>query len=201
MFCWSGLRSRAGTNIWTAETAVIAAVGVCAIATSLIFVPGPPGFVGAGLAATMFAIAAFDARYFIIPDELSLAALGLGLIHATDFATDTLTENFEVSIMRGGVIALGFLALRLLYTRWRGRQGIGLGDVKLAGVAGVWLDWTIIPLAIEIAALAALGTILVGYVCLGRPLRRTMRLPFGFFFAPAIWAGWLFETLTLAGFW
>ena len=44
-----------------------------------------------------------------------------------------------------------------MYRRIRGRDGIGLGDVKLAGVAGVWLDWWVLPVAIEIAALAALA--------------------------------------------
>jgi len=27
------------------------------------------------------------------------------------------------------------------YQRLRGREGIGLGYAKLAGAAGVWLDW------------------------------------------------------------
>ena len=34
-----------------------------------------------------------------------------------------------------------FFALRYGYARLRGRQGLGLGDVKLAFVAGAWLDW------------------------------------------------------------
>jgi leader peptidase (prepilin peptidase)/N-methyltransferase len=91
--------------------------------------------------------------------------------------------------------------LRIVYHRLRGRQGIGLGDVKLAGVAGVWLDWPIIPIAIEIAALAGLGTILVRHIWLHRPLSRTSRLPFGLFLAPAIWAGWLLERMMLLGPW
>jgi len=32
---------------------------------------------------------------------------------------------------------------------------------------------------------------------LGARLRPTTRLPFGLFFAPAIWLGWLIETLML----
>jgi len=69
--------------------------------------------------------------------------------------------------------------------------------VKLAGVAGVWIEWSIIPIAIEIAALAALGTYLVRHWWLRRAVRPTTRLPFGLFLAPAIWIGWLFEATLL----
>ena len=75
----------------------------------------------------------------------------------------------------------------------RGREGLGLGDVKLAGVAGAWLDWATVPLAAEVAALAALGCYVVGRISTGRPISATNRMPFGFFLAPAIWLGWLFE--------
>jgi len=95
------------------------------------------------------------------------------------------------------VLALAFFGLRAVYRRLRGRHGIGLGDVKLAGVAGVWLDWSIIPVAIEIAAVAALGTYLIRHLWFRRALRPTTRLPFGLFLAPAIWIGWLLETTLL----
>jgi leader peptidase (prepilin peptidase) / N-methyltransferase len=98
------------------------------------------------------------------------------------------------------VLAAGFLALRVTYHQIRGRQGIGLGDVKLAAVAGAWLEWTTIPIpiAIEIAALAALATIGTRQFARGRPLRATGRLPFGLFLAPAIWLGWLLEATLFA---
>ena len=51
-------------------------------------------------------------------------------------------EAVGIALLRGAVLALLFLGLRALYRRLRGRDGIGLGDVKLAGVAGAWLDWT-----------------------------------------------------------
>ena len=86
----------------------------------------------------------------------------------------------------------------MLTNRWlRGREGIGLGDVKLAGVAGAWLDWPIIPIAIEIAAVAALGAYLIRHFCFRRAVRPTTRMPFGLFLAPAIWIGWLLETMPL----
>ena len=43
------------------------------------------------------------------------------------------------------------------YRALRGTEGLGLGDVKLAAVAGVWLGWADLPMAVNIAALSALA--------------------------------------------
>jgi leader peptidase (prepilin peptidase) / N-methyltransferase len=100
-------------------------------------------------------------------------------------------------MLRGAVLALLFLILQAGYRRLRGREGLGSGDVKLAGVAGIWLDWLTIPPVIEIATLAAIAFFVHGYFAGGgRALRLTSRLPFGLFLAPAIWLGWLLQTLS-----
>jgi leader peptidase (prepilin peptidase)/N-methyltransferase len=98
-----------------------------------------------------------------------------------------------LAVLRGAVLAGCFFALRALYARVRGREGIGLGDVKLAGAGGVWLAWTTIPVAIEIAALAALAVYVVRQFAGGKMMSATARMPFGLFLAPAIWLGWLLE--------
>jgi len=143
------------------------------------------------------AIAAIDARYFIIPDELTLAALVLGIVK-TGLAAwpddwNIVLQSIGTAVLRGAVLAGCFFALRVLYARLRGREGIGLGDVKLAGAGGVWLAWTTIPVAIEIAALAALAVYVVRQFAGGRVMSATARMPFGLFLAPAIWLGWLLE--------
>jgi leader peptidase (prepilin peptidase)/N-methyltransferase len=97
-------------------------------------------------------------------------------------------------MIRAAVLGLAFLALRALYGRLRGREGIGLGDVKLAAVAGAWLDWPLMPVAVEIAALAALAVYTLGRWAGQRPFDAAEALPFGLFFAPAIWLSWLIET-------
>jgi leader peptidase (prepilin peptidase)/N-methyltransferase len=170
---------------------VAAAVG---IAVSIALAPDSRGMWGAGLAVLMAAIAAVDARRFIIPDELSAAAFALGLAYAVVQDTEMWPQALAWAVLRGAAPAVIFFAVRAGYRRWRGREGIGLGDVKLAAVAGVWLDWPTIPVAIEIAAVAALGTYLVMYVFFRRAVRRTTRLPFGLFLAPAIWIAWIVET-------
>jgi leader peptidase (prepilin peptidase)/N-methyltransferase len=145
----------------------------------------------------MIAIAFVDARRFIIPNELTAAALALGFLHAAIQDFDSIVEALANAALRGAILAFAFLMLRILYRRLRGRDGIGLGDIKLAGVAGVWVDWWLLPAVIEVAALAALAVYAVRYL-LGRGSVRLMRLPFGLFLAPAIWLGWLIGSAPLS---
>lgn len=173
---------------------VALSVGVLA---SVVLVPDSRGAWGAGLAMLMVAIAAVDARRFIIPDELTAAALALGLAYAAIEGADPWGQALAWAVLRGAVPALAFLGVRAAYRRWRGLEGIGLGDVKLAGVAGVWLDYPTIPIAIEIAALAALGAYMVRHLYLRRNVRPTTRLPFGLFLAPAIWVAWILDATLL----
>jgi leader peptidase (prepilin peptidase)/N-methyltransferase len=195
---WCAIVRRTAHPMRTRDILVATGAACIAIAASLVLVPDWRGVLGAGLALLMAAIAAVDARRFIIPDELSAAALVLGFVHAAAEDADAWGQALAGSVLRGAVPALAFLAVRALYRRLRGREGIGLGDVKLAGVAGAWLDWSIIPIAIEIAAVSALGAYLIQHLCFGRAVGPATRMPFGLFLAPAIWIGWLLETTLLA---
>ena len=193
---WPNSMSRTpGSAVPTFEGASIVIAAIVTAAASMIVVPGARGVAGAGLACLMIAIAAVDARRFIIPDELTAAALALGLADAAIRHPDGIGEALALAALRGAIVAASFFGLWALYRRLRGREGIGLGDVKLAGVAGAWLDWPSIPIAIEIAALAALAVCLVRWLALGRAINATTRLPFGAFLAPAIWIAWLGETM------
>jgi leader peptidase (prepilin peptidase)/N-methyltransferase len=187
------------------------AVLACAMAgVSLSAARGAPGWFGAALALLMLAIAVIDARSLLIPNRLSLAAFLLALAAAANDASRDVWPEFwrghwqelwlpaaqavGLSMIRAAVLGLAFLALRALYFRLRGCEGIGLGDVKLAAVAGAWLDWPLMPVAVEIAALAGLCVYGLGLLAGRRPFNAAARLPFGLFFAPAIWFCWLIQT-------
>jgi leader peptidase (prepilin peptidase)/N-methyltransferase len=148
----------------------------------------------------MLGIAFVDARRFFIPDELVLASLVLGLVHAAVAGSYEIGVALPMAALRGAAMALVFLAVRVGYRKLRGREGMGWGDVKLAAVAGVWLDWTTLPLAVEVAALAGISFYVVRQYVLRRPLSLAGRLPFGLFLAPAIWLCWLLEATLLAPF-
>jgi leader peptidase (prepilin peptidase)/N-methyltransferase len=173
--------------------AAVFALGCSLALASFAASPDLEGLLGAVLSALMLAIAVSDYRAFIIPDRLSSAAFIVGLAHAA--AADPLAplEGVWTALLRGVIVAGALFLFRVVYFRLRGREGIGLGDVKLAGVAGVWLDLSMVTAAIEIAALAALGTYALQQRRRARALRAKAMLPFGLFFAPAIWLCWLFE--------
>jgi leader peptidase (prepilin peptidase)/N-methyltransferase len=163
-----------------------------AVAASVTLAPWPLGLFGGALAVTMISIAAIDSRHFIIPDGLVLTAIGLGLTQAAFLATQEILPAVLVAAARGVILGLAFWGLLKGYERLRGRPGIGLGDVKLAVAAGVWLDWPMIAVSIEIAALAALAVVAVCYLR-GKRISRTTPIPFGTFLAPAMWLGWLLQ--------
>jgi leader peptidase (prepilin peptidase) / N-methyltransferase len=184
--------------VWTKLLLGIVAVAV--VYVSVLSAPRTIGFLAAGLALVMLAIAVIDWRSFIIPNWLNAAGFGLAILHAAAQEPDMMTRAVAVAIMRGVALGLIFFALRYVYARFRRRQGLGLGDVKLALVAGAWLDWLMIPIAIELAAFAALSAYLLQQFTSGRPIRATNRMPFGLFFAPAIWICWVLEARWLETF-
>ena len=193
-------RSAVLSKVLTLHGALIVAAGAAAVAASIVAVADVRGWLGAALALLALAIATIDARSFIIPDPLSAAGLALGFLEAAWLGEGGVTSALGETALRAGALALMFLLVHVLYLWLRGRQGIGLGDVKLAAVAGAWLDWSTMPIAIEIAAVSALLVYATRHFVFRRRVRATTRLPFGLFFAPAIWLGWFLQATVLQSY-
>jgi leader peptidase (prepilin peptidase) / N-methyltransferase len=168
------------------EASLIGAAGAGAVLTSIAVAPGWSGAAGALLAGLMLAIAVIDHRRMIIPDELNALAFIVGLVAAGAASTGAILQ----ALIRASLMFVLFCAFRAVYRTLRGMEGMGFGDVKLAAVAGVWLDWASLPIAVEIAALAALAAALYARLR-GNEFDAKTRLPFGAFFAPAIWICWM----------
>jgi leader peptidase (prepilin peptidase)/N-methyltransferase len=179
----------------TGRQAVLCLTLIAAVVVSLIAAPGPDGLMGALLAALMLAVAASDFRRYIIPNELTAAAAALALVRAGTIGPDAGWEAALWAAGRALAVALPFLGLMAGYRWWRGRDGLGLGDIKLAGVAGAWLGLATVFAVVELATLSALGAYFLTGAIRKHPLKATAFLPFGLFLAPAIWLGWLVEAL------
>jgi leader peptidase (prepilin peptidase)/N-methyltransferase len=180
--------STPAAQLYVAVLAVVA-VGVSAWLAA----DGARAALGSGLALIMLGIAVADARNLVIPDVLTAAALLLGALNAGLGEEGMSLPAAAEAALRGCVLALSFAALRAVYYWLRRRHGIGIGDIKLAAVAGVWLAWTSVAIAVEIAALAAVAYYTFLQWRRGRPVRGQAVLPFGLFLAPTIWLVWLVQ--------
>src|SRR5688572_26702886 len=189
-----GQTKRLGIGPAAGLAAAVLAVGIAAF--SLHAFPPRTALVSCLLGWAMLAIAAIDAQRFTIPDVLSLPAIVVGLLASgslLDPAHEGLVSlDHALGALLGGA---GFWLVREAYARLRGREGLGLGDVKLAAAGGAWTGWHDLPNAVLLAAAAALGLALALAAVRRRHLAGTERIPFGAFLAPAIWIVWALRQL------
>jgi leader peptidase (prepilin peptidase)/N-methyltransferase len=169
--------------------------GAGVLLVSFAIAPGVEGALGAALGLLMLGVAWADARRFFVPNALSGSAFALGVIHSIVQSPDSGFEAALMAFSRAAFAAGLFFLVRIAYRRFRGRDGLGLGDVKLAAAAGAWLSLPMLPMAIEIAAITALAAYVLRQGSRRRVLRAAGRVPFGAFLAPAIWFGWVLDTM------
>jgi len=121
----------------------------------------------------MIALAFIDFDTQLLPDDITLPVLWLGLIANV---ASTFTD------LRSAVLGAvgGYLILWLVYWAFRliaKKEGMGFGDFKLLAAIGAWTGWQVLPVAI--LASAGLGAI-VGSLFLWLSRRgRDTRIPFG----------------------
>jgi leader peptidase (prepilin peptidase)/N-methyltransferase len=134
------------------------------------------------LCALCVAVAWIDIRHGIIPDWLNLSIAALGLLKI--FLSGD-TSAAIAALGEGAVIGAVFWLLRRLYFSFRGIQGLGLGDVKFLGAAGIWVGVAGIPMLLLVATISALAC--VGAMQLsGRALSAQTSMSFGPFLAAGL---------------
>jgi len=90
-----------------------------------------------------------DWDHMILPDELTLGGVVLGLVGAALNPERSFTDAI-LGVLLGG----GFLwAIAYLYIVWRGREGMGGGDIKLLAWVGAVLGYQSVPFVILVASL------------------------------------------------
>ncbi|CAL62907.1 type 4 prepilin-like proteins leader peptide processing enzyme (Protein secretion protein XCPA)[Includes: Leader peptidase (Prepilin peptidase); N-methyltransferase ] [Herminiimonas arsenicoxydans] len=137
-----------------------------------------------GLATLVFAylliaMTFIDADTQLLPDDLTLSLLWLGLL---------LNLNATFVPLEEAVIGAtaGYMSLWSIYWLFKlatGKEGMGYGDFKLLAALGAWLGWKMLPVIILLSSLvgAVVGIALIMLAKRGRDIP----IPFGPYLAAA----------------
>lgn len=125
-----------------------------------------------------------DLKAFIIPDYGSLGGSIIGLVYAVLEIPGL--PNLRLALL-GGLCGFALIfSINSLFHLWRGRDGIGFGEVKLMVMLGVWFGpVSLLPILI-VASIA--GVVFGCAMPLARAKRHGLgmvKVPFGCFLAMA----------------
>jgi len=168
-----------------ATWAFVPAVPLCALAAGLW---GWPLIIACAFGWALLGLAISDVRHMILPDWLTLPLVPAGLIEGYIWGGVRALQERSIGAAAGLLL---FMAIGQAYRRWRGRDGLGGGDIKLVAGAGAWIGWQGLPVLVLSASLMALAVVAVTGLR-GRPICRDQRVPFGAYLCLALWAIWLY---------
>ncbi len=135
---------------------------------------------------TLIAASGIDVRTQLLPDQLTLPLLWLGLLIAL----------VPLFVMPSGAIvgaALGYLSLWSVFWLFKlatGKEGMGYGDFKLLAALGAWMGATSLLPIILLSSL--IGAIVGGTALALQGRDRGTPIPFGPFIAAAGWTWFVF---------
>ncbi|MFT5209976.1 MAG: leader peptidase (prepilin peptidase)/N-methyltransferase [Flavobacterium sp.] len=134
--------------------------------------PNLAGLMACILTWSLISLSFIDYDHKILPDDITLPLMWLGLICNYYGLFTTFSNAFW------GAVA-GYLSLWTVYHVFKlvtGKEGMGFGDFKLLAALGAWMGWQMLPLIVILSSLA--GAIIGGLlIALGRD--KTNPIPFG----------------------
>ena len=150
----------------------------------------PPLAASALLAIFLAVLSAIDWRDFRLPDVLTLPLLGAGLVLAALASHEAFIWAIVSALVGGGAL----YAVGWIYRRYRGRTGLGLGDVKLFAGAGAWVGAEGLAAVLLVACVTALAAALTWRLRKGE-IDPQRAIPFGPFIDLGLWVVWLYGPL------
>lgn len=150
----------------------------------------PGGLLLGALALGLAVLSVIDLEIGIIPDKMLLILAPLGVIYRYGEGARAL-DGILISVI-GGAFA-GGVAWAVHYGfKWlRGRDGLGLGDVKFFAVAGLWLGPFGLPAFMIVSGVSG-----VAFALLWRRLGGGREFPFGPSLSLGLFLCLLFPALT-----
>jgi leader peptidase (prepilin peptidase) / N-methyltransferase len=168
-----------GTGISARYPTVELLTGLLTLAPGLYFTAGWPLLGAVCLTWALIALTLIDFDHQLLPDDITLPLLWLGLLF-------NLWGNY-VPITDAVIGAMaGYLALWSVYWLFKlltGKEGMGYGDFKLLAALGAWLGWQAVPLIILLSSLV--GAVIGISLMLIKGRDKNIPIPFGPYLAIA----------------
>ena len=101
----------------------------------------------------LLCLALIDAEHFLLPDDLVIPLLWVGLM-VNAFGVITTLQDAVLGAASG---YLSLWGINQLYGLLRGVTGIGNGDFKLFALLGAWGGWQLLPIILFGAAILGCG--------------------------------------------
>ena len=153
---------------WT-DIAIALANGALWAAAGLRFGPEPALLVYLAFFSTVLVLSVIDLETYLLPNRLTYPALA-GSSLAIVVVSLVSADDPGRAIAKAGIGAVGWAGflLALLGVFWAatGRDGLGLGDVKLAALLGLHVGWIQPVLVIPALFAAGVAGLLAGVVAL-----------------------------------
>lgn len=133
----------------------------------------------------LVAMSMIDIDHQILPDNMTLPLMWLGIL----LATQDVFIDLESSVY--GAMA-GYLSLWSVYWLFKlatGKEGMGYGDFKLLAALGAWMGWKMIPLIVLLSSFVGAFVGIIGIMILGRD--KNIPIPFGPYLAAAGWIAFM----------
>lgn len=144
---------------------------------------------------TLIALTFIDLDTFLLPDQLTLPLMWLGLLVSLTGAFTT-----PESAILGA--ALGYLLLFSLYWGFKlltGKEGMGYGDFKLLAALGAWLGWESLLLVILLSSTVGALTGIAMIVFKGHDKQQP--IPFGPYLAIAGLISFFYQDQIVQFYW
>lgn len=122
------------------------------------------------LAAGLTALSWIDLRTGYLPDPIQIFLAVAGLIVVGMGSPAGIP--WRLALMGAGINAAVFWSLRWVISRAKGREAMGLGDVKLVAVGGLWLGPWALPYIMAVGGLATLAGAAIASAFKGKALWR-----------------------------
>lgn len=136
---------------------------------------------GLVLTWSLVAMSVIDLHKLILPDDITLPILWLGLLLSLFGIFVEPTNSIIGAIAGYMVLWLVFQGFKLL----TGKEGMGYGDFKLLALFGAWFGWELLPLIIILSS--ASGAIIGIFMMVFKNQNRETQIPFGPYLAIAGW--------------